>query len=255
MPPESDTVPVEPVTPETPPPASDSAPPAKQESSQTPAPVQTPNPTAGDKAGTPAPEAKFTQAEVDRIAADRAKHAKSAERAALLKELGVENVEAAKTTLQAAEEARRAQLSETERLKLESAENARKASEAEAARVKAVSERQAALLEAEVVSKASGKFADPKAAVKLADLTGVTFEDGKFSGVDEALEKLAQTSPWALVKEGTAPAHPTIGATNPKKPAKDGKANTDEEMLDTFFGAGGRRTVFQPRPDGVRLNK
>jgi hypothetical protein len=221
-------------------------------------------PTAGASAGNALEagnaEAKFSQADLDRIAGKTRKEAKDAARAELLKELGVPDAEAAKAAIklaadeaQRAEQARLAQMSETERMKAAMLDADKKVSEAEASRARAEEERVEALMLAEVVSKASGRFANPKAAAKLADLSGVKLEGEKFVGVDEALDALAQAEPWTLAANAPKPA-PAVGPTNGKTPAKGGSAS-EEEMRATFFGGGKRQGVFDPKPDGVRVNR
>lgn len=215
---------------------------------QDPPPAQDPpaaaDPTAGAQsnaqAGTQAADAKFTQADLDRIAGQTRKDAKSAERAALLKELGVADLDAAKKVIADAETARKAQLTETERLQQAKEESDRKLATAEAARQKAEQDRKDALLTAAVVGKASGRFANPQAVVKLADLSKVTLgDDGQFTGIDDALEALAKAEPWTLAKQGTTV--PSLGATNGSgKP----KARTDEDRRAEYFGGGKNQKFF-----------
>lgn len=222
------------------------------------------SPTAGAGAGhapeAGSAEAKFSQADLDRIAGKTRKEAKDAARAELLKELGVADADAAKAAIKLAadealraEQARLAQMSETERMKAAMLDADKKVAEAEALRARAEDARGAALLQAEVVSKASGRFANPKAAAKLADLSGVKLDGDKFVGVDEALEALAQAEPWTLLTNAPKPA-PAVGPTNGKTTPKGGGASEDE-MRATFFGGGKRQGVFDPKPDGVRVNR
>ena len=215
-------------------------------------PAPEPPPTAG-KAGTEAPEAKFSQADLDRIAGETRKSAKSAERAALLKELGVEDLDAVKAAMQAAQEAAKAKMTETERAAAEMAELNKRLQLAEAGKTEAEQARKAALLEAEIVSKASGRFANPRAAAKLADLSKVEFKDGKFSGVDEALTALAEAEPWTLAQAGKGPVTPpAIGATNGGQGKRGGES--DEDNRARFFGGGGAR-IFNKVPGGVVTHK
>lgn len=210
-----------------------------------------PTQTAGVNAGALAPLApQFTQADLDRIAGQTRKEAKSAERAALLKELGVEDLDQAKQALKAAEEARKAQMTQEERLKTEKAELERRATEAEAARQKAEQERQAALVEAEIVARASGRFANPKAVIRLIDLAKVKVgEGGVIEGVDEALNALAEKEPWTLAQKGATV--PSLGPANP--PRGGGGTAKEDEMRAAFFGGGNVKEVFAPRSGGVRL--
>lgn len=226
--------------------------------SQTPDPTQEPqpeqkpptNPTAGDKK--PETEAKFTQADLDRHAAERAKHAKSAERAALLKELGVEDLEAARAALKAAEDARQAQLSETERLQAAKVAAEKLAADARAEAEQSKAQAELALKRAAVIAAGAGRFAKPEAIVKLLDLGALKVaEDGSVTGVTEALEKLAADEPWTLIPAGSGqqtPQRGSVGRTNP--PAKAGAGRSDDELRAKYFGGGGRR-MFEPKAEGV----
>lgn len=212
-------------------------------------------PTAGANAGNEAGsgEKMVPQTDVDKIAGQARKEGKSAERAALLQELGVKNLDEAKVAIKATEDARLAQLSEAERMKAEIAARDAKLAELQQSTAQANAAALNAQLRAEVVSKASGRFQNAEAVLKLADLSGVKFEDGKFSGLDEALEKVAKDFPFTLTqKTEETPAKkpaPKIGASNAQTGA--GKSASDEELRAKYFGGGGRRGLFEPKADGV----
>jgi len=208
-------------------------------------------PTAGDQAGNP--EARFTQADVSRIAANARGEGRSAERAALLQELGVQDVGAVKSALAQAEELKRAQLTESERLKADAADARKAAADAEAARQAAEQARQSALVEAEIIAQAAGRFANPKAVSKLIDRTAVKLDEkGQVVGVAEALETLAKAEPWTLAQAAdtnTKAKAPAIGATN----GKPGAGGTAQEVLASkYFGRGRGSGFFEPKSDGVR---
>lgn len=209
------------------PPADPAKPPTEQ--------APTNNPPAGANA-----DVKFKQEDLDRIAGTSRKEGKNAGRTELLKELGFETPEAAKTAIEEANKLKKDQMTETERLKAEKAEAEKRATDTAAALAKAETERQAALLEAEIVSKASGKFANPKAVAKLLDLSKVKFENGQFTGVDEALTELGTKEPWTLVsKEKPAT---NLGPTNPKTGAQ---GRTDEQRRAEYFGGGDNAGFFK----------
>jgi len=210
------------------------------------------SPTAGDPdAGKP--EATFTQADLDRIAGTARKDGKSAERAALLQALGVDSLEAAQVAIKAADDAKRAQMSESERLKTDKEAAEKRATDAEAARQRSDAERLQALMESEIVSLASsdqewGRFANPKAVVKLIETKAIKFEDGQWVGVEAALKNLAEKETWTLAPKGGG-TQTNIGITNGKKTVG---ARTDDDRRAEYFGGGKRRTFFEPSPDGVR---
>lgn len=93
-----------------------------------------------------------------------------------------------------------------------------RAIEADARALAAESKLQAALIKGEFNTEANKaqfgddgkkKFIDPEAAFKLAELTAVTVEDGKVSGVADALRTLAKQYPWMLENSTTTQAGPT----------------------------------------------
>ena len=75
----------------------------------------------------------FTQAELDKMFADRAKQAKQSAQADLLKALGVDDLDALKTLLKEAANLKQAQMSESEKLQAEAEKAAKRAAELEAA--------------------------------------------------------------------------------------------------------------------------
>lgn len=184
------------------------------------------------------PAQGLPQSKVDALVGQARLEGKSAERAALLKELGVTDLEAAQKLLKDADELRKSQMTETERLKTDKEAAEKAAADARAVAERATAEAQAALLRAAVVSRASGRFANPEAAFKLVDLSKVQAKDGQFEGIDEALNALAEKEPWTLTPKG--PAATKLGATNSGgKPA----TRTDEDRRAEYFG-GGRKKVF-----------
>lgn len=70
------------------------------------------------------------------------------------------------------------------------------------------------------------KWHDPEAALALADLSNVVIgEDGKVTGLKEALEALSKSKPFLLAEEGDDPKLPTDPTGGPK----DGKKKTNNE--------------------------
>jgi len=77
------------------------------------------------------------------------------------------------------------------------------------------------------------KWHDPEAALALADLSNVVIgEDGKVTGLKEALEALAKSKPFLLAEEDGGddkklPTDPTGGPKDGKKPKNEGPSNED----------------------------
>lgn len=199
-------------------------------------------PTAGGagNAGTPPAEVKFTQADLDRIAGDARKDGSKSAVAKALKDLGFESLEAAKAALAEADKLKRAQMSDTERLTAEKAEAERKATEALQSAQQAQERANKALIESEIISLASGRFANPRAVIKLVDASKLTLgEDGTVAGVAEQLDELAKNEPWTLLPKGASPN--SIGRTNPPGTPP---ARTDADRKQEYFG-GGRASIFK----------
>ena len=94
----------------------------------------------------------------------------------------------------------------------------------------------------------AGRFANPKAAIKLLDLTGVKIQDGAVTGLAEAVEKLATAEPWTLAQPARKSPQPFT--TNPPEggdPAKE----SYEEKRQRFFGGAGAGDFF--KGGGVRI--
>ena len=82
---------------------------------------------------------------------------------------------------------------------------------------------------------------DPRAALKLADLTNVTVaEDGTVTGLKPALEAVAKANPWMIKpKEGEAPKEPT-GATGVAGGAGKGTTGQQTNLESRFPALRGR---------------
>jgi len=183
-------------------------------------PVTTEQPTA-DKT--------LTQAQVNELLG----RTRSEARVRLLKELGVEKFEDAKTALEAAKAAE---------------EERRKAEEAQKSELQKAMDRVAALQQqsAEVEQKYANTvlraniereaarlgFNDPGDAYSIIDMAKLTIaEDGAVSGVAEALKELSDSKPYLLRKET-----PRIPPTNPGKGAA--QKETDAERRARLRGIG-----------------
>lgn len=125
------------------------------------------------------------------------------------KAAGFESVEAMQAALKAAREK-----AETEKTELQKAQEA--AAKAKADKDAALAAANQRLIKAEVTLKSAELgIVDPDAAYALMDRSGVTVgDDGKVSGIDEALKALLTAKPYLKKAEGVATAT-SGGATNP----------------------------------------
>lgn len=182
-------------------------------------------------------EAKFTQADVDRLLGERASRAEEAERKKLFETLGVKDAEEAKAKLKAAKDAEDARLSELDKAKKD-------ADEATAALAKAKADGDAALAKAQRKLMTAAIMAE---AVKQnfddAEVTSVTVaiandptllalieadkDADTFKGVDKAVKKVAELHPRWL--KGTKPPN----GTPSRKPSGTGKPEGEREIRST----------------------
>jgi hypothetical protein len=181
------------------------------------------DPTPDPDPTPPAPDKTFSQADLDRIVAERlARDRKGRE--------DYDDIKTKLTTLEQAEADReKAKLSDTERLEAEKAEALKKAQEAEdrsTARETAANQR---IINAEFRTLAreanvpADRFA---AAVKLADLSGVTVDDeGNAVGVKEAVEALVAAHGYLVEKTQAK----TLGGASGGK--ADPPDKTKEQLL------------------------
>lgn len=182
---------------------------------------------------------------------ERLERAEASAQAKLLKEFGYEDPAALKQFIEAGKAAMDAQKTDTERQQEALRVAQEKADQLEARTKQAEAQAQAAILQAEALALMAGKFANPKAAIKLLDMTSVKIQDGTVTGLDVAVEKLAKDEPWTLAKPDlkTPPAKFT---TNPKD-GGDQTKETDEDKRRRYFGSIGGGEFFQKSPGGVRI--
>jgi len=206
-------------------------------------------PTAEAKAGEgqAADKSALTQDKVDELIGKTRKEARDAAQAKLLKDLGIESTEAAKAALAELQKLKQAQMTEQERIAAEKQALEQQLAKANEAAAAAKARGEQALIEAEIISKASGRFANPRAVIRLLDANKVVIgEDGKIEGVDEALDALATAEPWTLIQKG-AQQNPPLGATNPN--AKTQTRTDDTRRAEYFKGVG--NGFFDKSPVGV----
>jgi len=179
-----------------------------------------PTPNAGGNSGT------FTQEQLNQIVSDRAKRAEEAAVKKLLEGLGVQSADEIKAILDAKKLA-----DEASKTELQKQADRATAAEAESAKLKQEHSAQIAvfgkrLLDAEIKQAASrpvekdGKVSRPAFRVEalddilvLLDRTGIDEKDGKYEGIEKALETLAKQKPY-LLADGKA-ANQLKGTPNP----------------------------------------
>lgn len=154
-----------------------------------------PPPAGTPPAAPPAPAGSggptFTQADLDAIAGRTRAEARQAAEKEILQALGVDNVDAARAAVEAARAAEDAQKTEVQRL---TDERDRLAKEAEEARASANAT--FAMTRVEGALRDAGIKPDRiPAALRLADLGGITVTGTEVSGITEAVESVKQASP------------------------------------------------------------
>lgn len=176
----------------------------------------TPTPDKADQA-TPEKQAEFTQADVDRIIADRLKRER--DKYADYNDLRKAADELAKL--------REAELSETEKLQKKLAEAEAKAQQAE------LNARSRSFSAAVIAAAARLNFNDPSDAVALLKIDAFEFdENGQPVGVDEKVKELAAERKYLIKSKG--------GSLEPFEPAQQGGPvrETDAQKRARLYGGG-----------------
>lgn len=163
----------------------------------------------------------------------------------LLQELGVEDAETLKTSLETLKTMQKEKMTAEEQVQAELADTRKQLDalkvQADAATARALQgELQVRAMQA--MATLEKPFADPAAALRLVELTGV-IKDGAVDAdaLTQAISAAAEKYPWALV----APKIKTPGGTD-NPPATSTGGRTDEERRAIYFqGAGGRNNFFE----------
>ncbi len=147
-------------------------------------------------------ETQFTQEQLDAIIKDRLERATTKTTSDLMAQLGIENVDEAKKTLEDAAKLKQEQMSELEKVQAQVTEAMAQTAQAKADMEAMKLKTDEALLQAAIISKAQS-FNDPMDAWLFIDRSKVkTDEDGSYNGIEEALKVLSETKPY-LVKVET----------------------------------------------------
>lgn len=174
---------------------------------------------------------------------ERLDRAEKSAQSALAKSLGFETVEAMQTAVAEGQKALREKMSEQERIQADLEKANKEKQEANERAIKAETSATQARLQAEALALMAGKFANPKAALKLVDLSAINLADPKFPGLAEAIEKLASDEPWTLIQNGNKRTVPNLGPTNPQNSGKPPE-KTDDDRRRQYFGGGVGETGF-----------
>lgn len=149
-----------------------------------------PTPDQSGGGGDEAQTLQMTQEELDALIGQRAQRAQRSAKSELLDELGFEDLDQVRGVITAYQEAQQAEMSELERAQQQIDELRQQNRE-----IAAQAEQR--LIRSEVTATASRLgFRNPGDAFALANLSGVTVEDGNVVGVDEVLEALLEERPY-----------------------------------------------------------
>jgi hypothetical protein len=96
-------------------------------------------------------------------------------------------------------------------------------------------ENQSLRLQVAFLSDNSVSWKDPEAALKLVDMSDVTFDDGKVEGLAPALRALAKAKPYLVAEKGSKPTPRKSGDTPSKKRTTEAdKANKKKEFIKRY---------------------
>lgn len=197
----------------------------------------TPTETGEDNTVTTQAEAEpqpqtLTQAEIDKIIASRLKQERS--KYADYGDLKAK-VEAFEAEKKVAEEA---QKTEAEKL-------AEKLAALESEKAKLAEQARSAQISAAITAEAAAIGLDAKAALKLADLAALTFENGSIANAAEVVKAVAEEYPQ-LIKRTPQPQTAAVNPAKTAEPARDDNARRREYFggnYGNFWNSGGVRTV------------
>jgi hypothetical protein len=151
-----------------------------------------------------------------------------------------------RTQLRSAQEAeaaaKRAEMTEAERLKAELAEERE-------ARTRAEADRRAVTIRSQVISAAAkAGFADPDDAYRMLDANTLEVgDDGTVDGLDATLKELLKAKPYLAGK--------STGTFSPTNPSSGAAGASDSEILAEIYGIGRKANLWGGQGGGVFWNK
>lgn len=169
-------------------------------------------------------EKTFTQADIDKIIADRLEREKKKQAETVEKLKKLEEYEKAE------EERKKAEMSEAERLKADKEESEKKAEEAEEKAKQAQEKANQRIVNTEIKSIARSLNAnDLNDVLALLDKSTIEVDDdGNVKGVDEAVQALKEAKPWMFKQAIGADA---AGGSNPAKNPSVNEITAKEKEL------------------------
>lgn len=177
-------------------------------------------------------EKTLTQEQIDKLVGNVRKSARETVLKDILKDLGVDSLESAKTALESLTNLEREKLSEQERLETDLKAAQQKNLELEKGKTDLEATALEAQIKAAIVDKAAEKFASGEATFRLINRSLINVdENGDVQGVEEALTAIAEKYPFLLRGKGKSVTSPA----NPK--SDDAPKSTDAERHTRYFGA------------------
>ncbi len=159
--------------------------------------------------GTGKGQVQFTQEQLDAIIRDRLERATTKTTSDLMAQLGIEDIDQAKETLEQAAKLKTEQMTELEKAQAETAKAVEQMTQVNAQMEKMKVETNEALLKAVIVAKAIS-FNDPLDAWLFIDRSKIeTDENGAYTGIDEALVELSESKPYLVSVENSKSGTPT----------------------------------------------
>jgi len=175
----------------------------------------------------------FTQEEVNVLLGKVRGEARESATKAFLEEIGVDSAENIKSSLTKLADIEREALTEQERLLADLNTAQLELEKAQGAQTKSKELADLATINAEIAKHAAERFQSVDAVLKLIDRKDISLDDGKISGVSEALDVVEANYPFTLRKAGVS----IVSPTNPAG-AKGGPGKTDEQRHTEYFGMG-----------------
>jgi hypothetical protein len=179
-------------------------------------------------------ERTFTQAEVDEIMGKVRGEGKDTAVKSLLKDLGVDTPETLKGSLKELADLRKASMTEQDRLKEDLNTALAKIDVLSVQQEESKKAAEQASINSEIAKQAAGRFTSVDAVLKLVDRSVIAVDEKGVSGVDRALEQVAETYPFTLRQEKS------LSVTSSANPEDKGqpKGKTDDQWRQDLFGAG-----------------
>lgn len=157
----------------------------------------TPPPTPKEGGNGGQPETTFTQEQMDAIIKERLGRAEKSTTTKLLESLGAESADGIKAQLEELQKLKDAAMSDEEKTKAELEAMRQQLAEANEATKQANEAAQQQLVKSAILLKATD-FHDADDAVAFIDMSKISVEDGKVTGVEEALKAVAESKPHLL---------------------------------------------------------